>query len=92
MRPATTKPVTKPKTETRRNRATVAAITTNPERMSGQSVIGTHRIQVGVLFDYIDREALRKDFPSLTKEEIEQAVEYLKEMGEEGALGEQVTY
>jgi uncharacterized protein (DUF433 family) len=73
-------------------RGAVPAITTNQERMGGQSVIGTHRIQIGVLLDYIDLAALQEDFPSLTTEEIEQAIQYLKELGEDGRLGEPVNY
>ncbi len=67
-------------------------ISVNPERMSGQSVIGTSRVPMGVLLDYIDREALQRDFPSLNAETIESAIEYLKEMGEDGALGEPINF
>ena len=67
-------------------------VSVNPARMSGQSVIGTSRVPIGVLLDYIDREALRRDFPSLTPELVERAIQYLKEKGEDGALGEPVDY
>ena len=84
---------TQPKTETiQHNRAAAPAITTNPERMSGQSVIAIHRIQLGILLDYVDRVELRQDFPSLTLEEIENAIQYLKELGEDGRLGEPVNF
>lgn len=74
-----TKPVTPP-------------ISVNPARLSGQSVIGTSRVPVGVLLDYIDREALRSDFPSISDDALESAIKFLKELGEDGALGERVNY
>ena len=67
-------------------------ISVNPERMSGQSVIGTSRVPMGVLLDCIDREALQHDFPSLNAEAVEGAIQYLKEMGEDGALGEPINF
>jgi uncharacterized protein (DUF433 family) len=60
--------------------------------MSGQSVIGTSRVPVGVLLDYVDREALQRDFPSISDDTLESAIRYLKELGEEGALGEPINY
>ena len=83
--------LTKTKPATRRNRTT-PPISVNPARMSGQSVIGTSRVPVGVLLDYVDREALRRDFPSLSAETLESAIQFLKELGEDGALGEPVNY
>ncbi len=79
------------KLATRRNRTT-PPISVNPARMSGQSVIGTSRVPVGVLLDYVDREALRRDFPSISAETLESAIRFMKELGEEGALGEPVDY
>ena len=67
-------------------------VSVNPERLSGQSVIGTSRVPMGVLLDYVDRESLQRDFPSLNAEAIESAIQYLKEMGEDGALGEPINY
>ncbi len=67
-------------------------ISVNPERMSGQSVIGTSRVPMGVLLDYVDREALQNDFPSLSAEALESAIQYLKELGEDGALGVPTNY
>lgn len=67
-------------------------ISVNPERLSGQSVIGTSRVPVGVLLDYVDRTTLQRDFPSLSAEMIESAIQYLKELGEDGALGEQINF
>ncbi len=67
-------------------------ISVNPARLSGQSVIGTSRVPMGVLLDYVDREALRRDFPSLSAETLESAIQYLKELGEDGMLGEPVNY
>ncbi len=83
--------LTKIKPAARHNRTT-PPISINPARMSGQSVIGTSRVPVGVLLDYIDREALRRDFPSLSDDALENAIQYLKELGEEGALGEPINY
>lgn len=75
-----------------RRKHTAPPISVNPARMSGQSVIGTSRVPVGVLLDYVDREALQRDFPSLSAEALESAIRFLKELGEEGALGEPVNY
>jgi uncharacterized protein (DUF433 family) len=83
--------LTRTKAVTRRNR-TAPPISVNPARLSGRSVIGTSRVPVGVLLDYVDREALRRDFPSLSAEALESAIQCLKELGEEGALGERINY
>lgn len=82
---------TRTKPATRRNR-TPPPITVNPARISGQSVIGTSRVPVGVLLDYIDREALQRDFPSISAETLESAIRFLKELSEDGAFGEPVNY
>jgi uncharacterized protein (DUF433 family) len=81
----------KTKSATRHNRTT-PPVSVNPARMSGQSVIGTSRVPVGVLLDYVDREALQRDFPSISDDTLESAIRYLKELGEEGALGEPINY
>lgn len=83
--------LTRTKTAARHNH-TMPPISVNPARMSGQSVIGTSRVPVGVLLDYVDREALRRDFPSISADALESAIQFLKEMGEDGALGEPVDY
>lgn len=83
--------LTKTKPDKRRNR-TPPSISVNPARMSGQSVIGTSRVPVGVLLDYVDREALRRDFPSISADTLESAIQLLKEMSEDGALGEPINY
>lgn len=75
----------------RRNHTT-PPVSVNPARMSGQSVIATSRVPVGVLLDYVYREALRRDFSSLSADALESAIQFLKELGEEGALGEPVNY
>jgi uncharacterized protein (DUF433 family) len=83
---------TLPQTDTVFTRPPTPPVSVNPARMSGQAVIGTSRVPVGILLDYVDREALQRDFPSLDAELIERAIQYLKEKGEDGALGEPIDY
>lgn len=66
------------------------AITVNPERLSGQSVIATSRVPVGVILDYVDRVALRQDFPSISEEQLASAIQQMKEWAEDGLLGARV--
>lgn len=72
--------------------ATSPAITVNPERVSGQSVIGISRIPVAAILDHVNRTTFQRDFPTIKPEELENAIEYLKELAEDGLLGERVTY
>ena len=68
------------------------AITVNAERVSGQAVIGISRIPVSAILDHVNRTTFQRDFPVITPDELENAIEYLKEMAEDGLLGERVDF
>lgn len=69
-----------------------AAITCDPERLSGAAVIGMSRVPVSALLDNFaeghDLERFLKSFPSVTHEECVAALDYLKELMEAGKLPE----
>lgn len=65
-------------------------ISVNVERMSGQAVIGLSRVPVTALLDHIDVTAFLRDFPSVSAAQTHSAIEYLKELAEDGKLGERV--
>lgn len=65
-------------------------ISVNAERMSGQAVIGLSRVPVTALLDHIDMTAFLRDFPSVSPAQAQSAIEYLKELAEDGKLGEPV--
>lgn len=81
---------TKPRNITTTRRPKTPAVSRNPERLSGQAVIGLSRVPVTALLDHIDVDAFLRDFPSLSLEQVENAIEYLKELAEDGKLGERV--
>ena len=82
-----TQKVTKPS-----SRVDVPAITINLERMSGQSVIGIHRVSVAALLDYVDVKAFVQDYDTISQEAAQAAIDSLKEMAEDGLLGEVVDF
>ena len=55
-------------------------ITTNPKRLNGRPCIRDLRLTVSrvlkIMATYPDREELRRDYPNLEDEDIEQALEY----------------
>ncbi|MBI1762111.1 MAG: DUF433 domain-containing protein [Acidobacteria bacterium] len=65
-------------------------ISINPERLSGQAVIGLSRVPVAALLDHLDVATFLRDFPSVSQTQVESAIEYLKELAEDGKLGERV--
>ena len=70
---------------------TAPPVTVNAERMSGQAVIAISRVPVTAILDHVNRETFQRDFPSITEDELERAVDYLKELAEDGRLGELVS-
>ena len=83
--------LTKKVTEQHR-RVEVPAITNNPERMSGQSVIGIHRVSVAALLDYVDIKAFSNDYDTISEGESQAVIDLLKDMAEDGLLGETVAF
>jgi uncharacterized protein (DUF433 family) len=77
------------KTQRRQN---VPPITVNPRRMSGQSVIGIHRVSLAALLDHVDVQAFCAAYDTIDEEEAQAAIDYLKDLAEAGALGEGVNY
>ncbi len=72
------------------------AVTSNPARMSGAAVIGVSRVPVSALLDNFaeghDLDRFLQSFHSVTREECIAALDYLKELLDEGALAETVSY
>ncbi len=83
--------LTKKVTE-QRSRADVPAISNNPERLSGQSVIGIHRVSIAALLDYVDVKAFTSDYDTISQDEAQAAIDLLKDMAEDGLLGEPVAF
>ena len=77
---------------TKRKRAAVPAVTVNPKRMSGQSVIGIHRVSLAALLDHIDVQAFCEAYDTINDKEAQAAIDYLKELAEDGKLGEGVNF
>ena len=67
-------------------------VTINPQRLSGQAVVAASRVPLTALLDHIDIQAFCEDFDTITPEQAQAAIDYLKELAEDGALGESVTY
>lgn len=75
---------------------TAPPITINPERMSGAPVIGLSRVPVATLLDYLATDHTLSDFlasfPGIERERAVAALDRIKEVLEEGGLGERVDY
>ena len=67
-------------------------ITVNPQRLSGQSVIATSRVPLTALLDHVNVAAFCADFDTITPEQVQAAIDYLKELAEDGTLGEGVNF
>jgi uncharacterized protein (DUF433 family) len=67
-------------------------VTVNPERLGGQAVVAASRVPLTALLDHIDIRAFCDDFDTITPEQAQAAIDYLKELAEDGALGDRVAY
>lgn len=67
-------------------------ITVNPQRLSGQAVIATSRVPLTALLDHINVAAFCDDFDTITPEQAQAAIDYLKELAEDGTLGAAVNF
>jgi uncharacterized protein (DUF433 family) len=70
----------------------IPPITVNPRRLSGQAVIATSRVPLTALLDHINVAAFCDDFDTITPEQAQAAIDYLKELAEDGTLGEAVNF
>ena len=68
------------------------AITTNPERMSGASVIGIQRMPVTTLLDYLIEgysiDQFLECFPGTDREKVVGALQKIRDAFDDGALTE----
>lgn len=77
------------KTTTRRNRAKTPAITSNPKRMGGEPVIGTERMPVTTLLDFLiggESIAAFAEVYGTPEEACQAALQVLRDAIDEGKL------